>query len=139
MEMSHQPYFVSERWDCTLSLVPEGIISSLLPRKKRIQRLRKQLEEDAESIALRNSGNIQWALKQNIEDTFRRFSEEITQRFEEAIQITRGAITAILKQRIEKARDIEPEKERVKVLELQLTQMQNQLSEIESELNISHG
>ncbi len=88
MEMRLQPYFVSERWDCTLSLVPEGAINRLLSRDRRIRRLRKKLEEDAESIALRNAGNLQRALKQNLEDTFRSFSSEIEQRLQEALEIT---------------------------------------------------
>jgi GTP-binding protein EngB required for normal cell division len=134
MEMGMKPYFVSERWDCTLSLVPEGAINRLLPRDRRIRRLRKQLEEDAESIALRNVGNLQWALKQNLEDTFRNFSSEIEQRLQEALEITRGAIEAVHQRRMERATSLGPELGKVQANTAELGALQTLLTEIETHL-----
>jgi GTPase SAR1 family protein len=134
MEMKLQPYFVSERWDCTLSLVPEGAINSLLSRQRRLRRLRKQLEDDAESIALRNAGNLQWALQQNLEDTFRIFSSEIQQRLEEALEITRGAIEDVRQRRVQRAAGVGVELDKLQTQIAELDELHAQLSDLENHL-----
>ena len=131
-EMRLTPYWVSERWDCTTSLVPEGLLNKFLTRSKRLKRLKKKLIEDADSICSRNTGNLQWALKQNIEDNFRSFISEIDSLLDNAINITRGAIEAIYRYRFNQKTQMTPEIEKIRENINVLNSLFNRLSQKES-------
>ena len=71
----------------------------LSPRKVREGRLRRLIAADAERAALRNVANLEWALRQNVEDAFRRFEASLSQRLSEALNETRQAMETALQRR----------------------------------------
>lgn len=94
-------------------------------------------EEHGESIALRNAGNLQRASKQNLEDIFRSLGSEMEQRLQEALEITRGTIEAIFRQRIEKAGIAGPQLGRIQTLEKEFDCLQKELTTIVNGWNTS--
>ena len=129
VEVKHQPYWVTERWDTAFGAIPTGPLERLLPRGIRIQRLRKHLLEEVETVVLRNIENARWAMVQNIEDTHRRFSADLDQQMEHVIQTTQGAIKGASRRRAEHAREVATDIERLGHFE---AQMQGLLDELKT-------
>jgi len=57
----HEPYWVTENWNSTLSPLPQGWLERLLPRQMALRRIKKSLQQDIAAIILRNVGNLRWA------------------------------------------------------------------------------
>jgi len=130
-EVRHEPYWVTYKLDLTFSIIPESALDRLLPLAKRLRRLRKRLEEDAEAIVSRNIKNLKWALVQSLQNTFRKFTSDVDEQLERASAATRGAISAAHRLRIERAADVEPEIERLRNWEKQLQELHERLGVME--------
>jgi GTP-binding protein EngB required for normal cell division len=125
---SHQPYWVTENWSTAMSPVPRGLLERLLPRGIAIRRIKRWLQQDIESIVLRNIGNLQYETRQNIEDTFRRFSFALDQEMENVAKATLGAIREAQIQRTEKADSVSQELEWLSGLESKMQKLHEKLA-----------
>jgi small GTP-binding protein len=83
-----EPYWVtSGHVDSLQSLTADGL-ARLLPASYRARRNRQRLLKGIDTVVLRNVGNLQWAMRQNVDDTFRRLGPLLDQRFTESIAAT---------------------------------------------------
>lgn len=80
-----------------------------LPRKIAIRRIKRWLEQDIESIILRNVGNLQFETYQNINDTFRHFASDLDEQLDEVGKATLGAIQEACNHRKEKGEIVSAE------------------------------
>ena len=70
-----------------------------MPRPLRERRLRRQIASDTERAVLRNVANLDWALRQNVEDAFRRFESSLAEQLSEAIEETQQVMQIALEKR----------------------------------------
>jgi len=125
---SHQPYWVTENWSTAMSPVPRGLLERLLPRDIAIRRIKRWLQQDIESIVLRNIGNLQYETRQNIEDTLGRFSFALDQELENVAEATLGAIQEAHIQRTEKADSVGQELKRLADFESKMQELHEKLA-----------
>jgi len=128
VETKHHPYWVTEKWETAFPVIPVGALERLLPRAKRIQRLRNRLLEEIETIVLRNIENARWAMVQNVEDTYRRFSADLDQQMEQITQTTQGAIKEASRRREAHASEVAADIERLHRFESQMQGIQDELA-----------
>lgn len=72
-----EPYWVTHDVGGLLDPISKGSLGRLLPPSLRSKRVRRALLERIDTLARRNVENVRWALRQNIDDTFRRFGSEL--------------------------------------------------------------
>lgn len=110
-EAKRDPFWVTTMRTAELNPVPPGAFDRLLPAPIRNKRMRKRLLEEIEAVVIRNVENLRWATRQNLEDTFRRFSAELDERLAMSLTATRGAMEKALNQRREHSEQIDSEVE----------------------------
>jgi ribosome biogenesis GTPase A len=125
-----QPYWVTENWSTAMSPVPRGLFERLLPKGIAIRRVKRMLQQDIESIVLRNVENLQYETRQNIEDTFRRFSLDLDQQLEEVAKATLGAIQQAHVHRIQRAESVGEEQERLADFESKTQELYEKLAKL---------
>jgi hypothetical protein len=126
----HQPYWVTENWSASMSPVPRGFFERLLPRNIAIRRAKRMLQQDIESIVLRNVENLQYETRQNIEDTFRRFSLDLDQQLEEVAKATLGAIQQAHLQRTQKANSVSQDLKKLADMESKMQGLNEKLANL---------
>jgi len=126
----HKPYWVTENWSVSMSPVPRGFLERFLPKNMAIRRIRRWLEQDIESIILRNVGNLQFETHQNIDDTFGRFALNLDEQLEEVAKATLGAIQEAHTQRTQKSGSVSTELNRLASFESQVLELQSKLASI---------
>ena len=94
LEALHRPYWVTQKWNTSVSPVPEGFLDRFLPGELRKHRLQKRLYEEVEAVVTHNVENLRWATLRNLDDAFRRFSANLDERMKETAEATRGAMRA---------------------------------------------
>jgi predicted transcriptional regulator len=72
----------------------------------RERRLRRHIAADTEKAALRNVANLDWALRQNVEDAFRRFENSFALQLSQALNETRQALQIALQKRSARAAEV---------------------------------
>jgi len=110
-----------------MSPLPRGLFERFMPRTVALRRIRKWLEQDAESVVLRNVSSLQWETLQNINDTFYSFSLDLDKELEEIAKATRGAIQEAQTQRTQRADSVGDELSRLNAFESRLLQIQKEL------------
>lgn len=108
-QAARQPYWVAPEPIPSLLDVSASVAALLLPRKQRERRARKMLTGQAERAALRNVANLEWSLRQNIEDSFRRFEAALVDRLNLALEATREALQLAEQKRAARSEAIEGE------------------------------
>mgnify|MGYP001026384413 FL=1 len=104
LSMRQEPYWVSRKgWESTFSPVTNGLVDRALPRSMRERRIRARMEKQISYLVVRNTENLRWATIQNVDATFRQFGRELDADLAEAIDATKGAITAAYTKRKEHA------------------------------------
>ena len=114
---AREPYWVTQQWHETLLPLAGGVIDRLLPAAAARMRAKRRLAEQVESLVARNIENLRWATLQNIDDAFRRFSGWFGDHLAEAIEATRGAISAAQERRQQQAGEVEDELQRLRKLQ----------------------
>jgi hypothetical protein len=79
---------------------------------------------------LRNVENLQYETRQNIEDTFRRFSLDLDQQLEEVAKATLGAIQQAHVQRIQRAENVGEEQKRLADFESKMQELYEKLAKL---------
>jgi ribosome biogenesis GTPase A len=110
-EAKREPFWVTAARTAELNPIPPGTFDPLLPAAMRKARERKRLIEEIDSVVIRNVENLRWATRQNMEDTFRRFSAELDERLAMSLAATRGAMQKALEQRRKHSEQIDSEVE----------------------------
>jgi GTP-binding protein EngB required for normal cell division len=93
------PYWVAPEPEISLLGLSAGLAGRLLPRAIREKRARAQLIAEADRAALRNVANLDWAMRQNIEDSFRQFESSLSAQLDQALKSTRQAMQLALARR----------------------------------------
>jgi GTP-binding protein EngB required for normal cell division len=123
-----EPYWVAPEPAVSLLDLSAGAAARLLPRTLRDRRARDHLAAEAEKAALRNVANLDWALRQNIEDSFRRFETSLSEQLDQALQATRQALQLAQRRRVARFEAVEADNEQanrcVKALSAILAELQ---------------
>jgi len=99
-ELEKNPHWVTHQWNCSFGVPPLDWIELLLPRRIRDSKIQRKIEEQIDDLVCRNAENIRWSSLQIIQDSFRKFSEFLDQRFAEIISSISEALNfAYLKRR----------------------------------------
>lgn len=102
LSMRQEPFWVSRKgWESTFSPVTNNLVDRALPRSMRERRIRERLERQISYLVVRNTENLRWATIQNVDATFRQFGRELDTDLAEAVDATKGAITAAYTKRKE--------------------------------------
>jgi hypothetical protein len=97
--LERQPYWVTHQWRTNLSPFSPQLIDHLLPHRARQARRLKRLQEQIETLVIRNVENLRWSTRQNLDQAIRRFSASLDERLKETGAATQGAIQAARQQR----------------------------------------
>ena len=108
-QTAREPYWVAPEPIPSVIDVSASVAALLLPRKQRQRRARKILAEQADRAALRNVANLQWSLRQNIEESVRRFETLLADQLSAALQATREALQIAKEKRTARSESIEVE------------------------------
>jgi predicted GTPase len=98
-EAIREPYFVEHEQDSLLIPLSPDFIERIMPEKMRKKRVKERLQNQIETLVLRNLENIRWETLQNIDGTFRKFTLRLDNDFSMMIKATHGAISSTLAQR----------------------------------------
>ncbi len=126
-QMRYLPYWVNKKYGATLSPIPKSLVYSLLPSRIKKAKLTKQYNEQAEILARNNVENLRWAILQNTNEAFRKFSHNLEERMEKTIEATHGAITATYNKRLAESEEITSELEKLQDARNLLSGLQEQL------------
>ena len=95
--LKRTPYWVgAEVSNVSIIGLSTSALASLLPKSLREGRLYRNLRSDTEKAVLRNIGNLQWAVRRNIEDAFLQFEGALSAQIQNALQMTRAALQLAL-------------------------------------------
>jgi GTP-binding protein EngB required for normal cell division len=98
-ELGHEPYWTAPAPSYSILDISALAFVRLMPRKIREERLRRLVAADTERASLRNVANLDWALRQNADDAFRRFEASLSQRLSEALDGTIQAMKTAVQRR----------------------------------------
>jgi hypothetical protein len=70
-------------------------------------RARDQLAADTDRAVLRNLANLDWAIRQNLEDAFRRFESSLAEQLGRALGATRQAMHIAIERRAARAEEMD--------------------------------
>lgn len=93
MDIKHEPYWVTVETPPSITNISTNALANLLPAAMRARRERKQFIKDAEAAVLRNVANLDWAIRQNIDDAFRRFELSLDEQLATSLGATREALS----------------------------------------------
>jgi hypothetical protein len=127
LDLSRQPYWVTQEMAGALIPLGGGSFDWLLPRAKRMERLRGRLLEDADKMVARNVENLRWATLQNVETAFRRFGSELDRGLTHVIEATHGSIAAAYERRHAEAGRIDPQVAHLSIVSERLTALTEQV------------
>ncbi|MEW6622342.1 MAG: dynamin family protein [Bacillota bacterium] len=91
-ELKHRPYYISEKWETRMMVVPEVVIEKMLPSKMRRVRAINKFRNDLSRLVLHNVENIRWSLLQNLNESFHMLGVAVEGRIKETITLTHGVI-----------------------------------------------
>ncbi|TGC07421.1 hypothetical protein [Methanolobus halotolerans] len=98
-EAIREPYFVEYEQEYLLIPLSPDFIERIMPEKMRKKRVKERLQNQIETLMLRNLENIRWETLQNIDSTFRKFTLRLDNDFSMIIKATHGVISSTLAQR----------------------------------------
>lgn len=106
-EVKREPYWVAPETVASLLSLSASAVIRFLPSGMRESRARRQLAADADKAILRNIANLDWAMRQNIEEGFRRFESSLSEQLGSALQATRQAMRVAIERRTARAAEID--------------------------------
>ena len=130
---AREPYWVTQKWHETLLPLGGGVIDRFLPPIAARTRAKRRLSAEVDDLVARNIENLRWATLQNIDDAFRRFSAWFDERLAEAIEATRGAITAAQESRQRRSGEAEADLQRLRSAQEQIAALLARLSSLQQD------
>ncbi len=105
-ELGREPYWVAPTPTNSILDATALAFVKMMPRRMRESRLRRHIAADTEKAALRNIANLDWALRQNVEDAFRRFENSFARQLLQALEETRQAMQIALQKRSARSAEV---------------------------------
>jgi GTP-binding protein EngB required for normal cell division len=124
----HKPYWVTQKWNTSISPVPEGFADRFLPSEIRKRRTEKRLAEEAESLVMHNVENVRWATLRNLDDAFRRIADAFDERLKETAEATHHAMSAAHLRQKQNEKTADPELKRLEQTATELAELENALA-----------
>jgi hypothetical protein len=112
----------------TLQSLTADSLSYLLPASVRDRRARRRLLDGIASAVTRNVANLHWAMRQNVDETFRRLGPLVEARFVASLEATRGAMRLARDMKRERRASFEQDIRQVKECASKLDAGENVLS-----------
>jgi hypothetical protein len=106
-EVKREPYWVAPETVGSLLGMSASAVNRFLPSGMRENRARNQLAADTKKAVLRNIANLDWAIRQNIEEGFRRFESSLTEELGSALLATRQAMLIASERRCARVEEID--------------------------------
>jgi predicted transcriptional regulator len=106
-EVKREPYWVAPETVGSLLGMSASAVTRFLPSGMRENRARHQLAADTKKAVLRNIANLDWAIRQNIEEGFRRFESSLTEELCSALLATRQAMLIASERRCARVEEID--------------------------------
>jgi len=91
-QVQREPLMVKHHVVASFTMTALEWLAHLLPPLLREKRLARRMDEDIQALAARNVENLRWAIRQNLDDVFRRFESKMESHITEALQTIHGAI-----------------------------------------------
>jgi len=128
-ETHHKPYWITQKWNTSISPVPEGFSDRFFPSQIRKRRTQKRLSEELDGLIVHNVENIRWATLRNLDDAFRRISAAFDERLKETAQATRRAMDAAQLKRAQNESTIAAELARIRHKRARFAELAEALSD----------
>jgi GTPase SAR1 family protein len=106
-EVKREPYWVAPEPSVSLLDVSASAMARIMPKSVREKRARDRLADNAEKAVLRNVANLDWAMRENLEDAFRRFDFSLTEQLDCVLRATRQALELAIEHRTMKAQEMD--------------------------------
>src|SRR5208337_3212141 len=106
-EAKREPYWVAPEPSVSLLDMSASAMARFMPKSIREKRARDQLTADAEKAVLRNLANLDWAIRENLEDAFRQFESSLTEQLGYVLQATRQAMQLAIERRMTRAEEVD--------------------------------
>lgn len=104
-ELRREPYWVAPEPSVSLIGISAGALAHLLPKAVREKQKRQRLRTDSEAAVLRNVANLDWAIRQNVDEAFRRFETSLEEQLNRALEATRQALRIAIERRSSRAEE----------------------------------
>jgi ribosome biogenesis GTPase A len=104
-ELKREPYWVAPEPAVSLIGISAGALAHMLPKAVREKQKRRRLRADSEAAVLRNVANLDWAIRQNVDDAFRRFETSLDEQLSRALEATRQALRIAIERRSSRAEE----------------------------------
>ncbi len=98
-QVVEKPSWITHKWASSLSPIPENAIEKLMRHKTRRRRILNRLHDRIKTLVVHNVENLRWAIYQNINETFRKFSSTMDERLADTLTATHGAIRVTMEKR----------------------------------------
>lgn len=131
-QMKRQPYWVKDKWQNGLGVVPNSWIDALLPKSMRRARVEKRLEQYVDMLVNQNVENLRWSLLQNMETAFLNFAMVLKTRLTETVNGINKTIEVSIAMRQDKTQEVELELCRLNDLMISLQQLMLSLENVEN-------
>ena len=108
-QLGPEPYWVTQEARTVLIPSAASLLVRLLPAGPRTRYQCRRLEQEIEHLVQRNVENLRWTALRGLNETFRRFSNELDRGLAQALAVTDGIIEAALERRRSSTEDTAPE------------------------------
>ena len=106
-EAKREPYWVAPEPSVSLLDMSASAMARFMPKSIREKRARDQLAADAEKAILRNLANLDWAIRENLEDAFRQFESSLTEQLGNVLLATRQAMQLAIERIMTRAEELD--------------------------------
>lgn len=131
-QMKRQPYWVKDKLQTGVAVIPHAWLESLLPDTLRLARIRKRLKQHVDALITQNVENLRWAILQNVENAFRAFSEALKVRLARAVTSTNQAVAAAAAMKNDRADVAEAELSRLRTAAQEVRQLMGRLTVLQN-------
>ena len=128
-QIQREPYWVGERRVESLSSLTIDGLARLLPAAWRRQRERKRFQEAVANALTRNISDLQWTMRQNIDDSFRRLLSASRDAVEASVAATRELLRMARERRSAEDESLQHDIERARFVERRLVHLQTLLAQ----------
>jgi hypothetical protein len=125
-----EPYWVASGHVDTFQSLTADSLSIFLPASVRDKRARRRLLDGIERAFTRNVADLQWAMHQNVNETFRRLGPLFDERFDASLVATRGVMSLAMDRKRERSASLQLDISRASHCSAKLKAIEQALSRI---------
>jgi len=112
LEVEREPYWVEPEAPASLMSISSRAFLRLMPRSIQRRHAENQLFAAIDRAVLRNIANLEWAMRQNIEDAFRRFEQSVGERLTRVLEETLGVMRLTVERHRQRSEEVRENAER---------------------------